>query len=409
MNDIRLIYYGEPGELRRHLLFTLNSVEQVPVADGREGLYICEKKFGTEDFRRLSLDPCAPEAENVLLCRYLSPEEISFIRENPRPLRYYVLAHRYLDLEHLRDAGIGSTQLWAICDYMNSPLFKDAATVRKALQTKNTLRLRSFRAVESGEEETARVAGLPLFVMFLLKVVLSPLNEVRRGLSLLKHSNLRIVSRLVELLYFLDFCVRAILFRALRESLRFIYYQLRFIIGLLRIAIIKCGYGIRHVLLMCGFKSFGVFVDGYQGLVRLKDLLLRLRNRLLDLVWYSWGYFFYYDLMKPALDFLRLRIWNFIRYRFGHFLYYSVGHFLYYRVGYYIYFVLIRGAGDFLKYRVRHWILMFLYRSYGAVYDAAMFLHRFSKNVLLYPVRKIYWFASFQYDKRLKKYFTRNA
>jgi hypothetical protein len=48
---------------------------------------------------------------------------------------------------------------------------------------------------------------------------------------------------------------------------------------------------------------------------------------------------------------------------------------------------------------------MAAFKVYGLAYDTAMLSYRFVKLVLLYPLRKVYWFTSFQYDKRIKKYF----
>lgn len=60
---------------------------------------------------------------------------------------------------------------------------------------------------------------------------------------------------------------------------------------------------------------------------------------------------------------------------------------------------------NFMKFTVRHFCLMAAYKTYGLVVDAVLFFHRIIKLHLMYPFFKTYWFLSFQYKKRIKKYF----
>ncbi|MEQ1723914.1 MAG: hypothetical protein ABL930_12120, partial [Pseudobdellovibrio sp.] len=166
------------------------------------------------------------------------------------------------------------------------------------------------------------------------------------------------------------FIFKAVVVKFAKIAVQQAYYKFHFILGLLRVLIIKCGFGIRHILLMCGFKSFGFFVDSFNFFVRLKNAVVNL---------------FIYTL------------WHFIFYQVGHYIFYRVGYFIFYRVGYYIF------------YNVRHAVYMTAFKTYGLVVDVSLASYKFFKLVLLYPLRKAYWFTSFQYNKRIKKYFKNDA
>jgi hypothetical protein len=60
---------------------------------------------------------------------------------------------------------------------------------------------------------------------------------------------------------------------------------------------------------------------------------------------------------------------------------------------------------NFLIFKIRHYFLMAIFKSYGLLYDLVMFTARVTKLYLLYPFFKVYWFTSFQYNKRIKKFF----
>lgn len=386
MNDISLVYYGSLENMGHTLLLLFNIVEQRPATSERSGLYCVEKKYGKEEYRPLSLDVTEPQSENILLYRFLSDEEINFIRHQSQKRRYYVLAHRHLDLEHIKEIGINYTQLWVICDYMQSPLFKNADFVKKSLNTKNLLRIKFEKTKNKSQlPESEPTSSVPVFVLYALKAMLSPAQEAKRITEYLKQSNIRILYRVAELIDFCHFLVQA---GIINQFVR-LYYLVRWIAGFIRVLLIKMGYGIRHLLLMSGFKSFGFFVDGYNFIVRCKDAILQV-------VWYRFCYYLYFDILKPAAE----KIWQLIVYL----LYYKLGHFLYYRIGYFLYFVVWCGIRDFFLYQVRHAVLMVLFKGYGLVYDIWMWIRRVTKLILLYPFFKIYWFISFQYNKRLKKY-----
>ena len=62
-------------------------------------------------------------------------------------------------------------------------------------------------------------------------------------------------------------------------------------------------------------------------------------------------------------------------------------------------------VANFFKFTVRHFFLMVAYKTYGFAVDLILLLHRIGKLYLMFPFYKIYWFATFQYKKRIKKYF----
>lgn len=389
--------------MQQNLLLLLDVIEERPLVRGRSGLYCIEKKYGKEEYRALSLEITDPESENVLLYRFLSDEEVQFIREHSSERKYYVLAHRFLDLGHIHETGIPYTQLWAICDYMNSPLLKSSEYVRESLNTKNLLRLQLEKPQKKAETDSTPSSPVPVLFLYLLKALLSPVQEAKRLLEYLKHSNVRILNHFAELIDFTRFLLGTLFVVAFYGRVVLpLYYRSRWFLGLMKVLLIKLGYALRHILLMSGFKSFGLFIDIYQLAVRAKDMFM-------GYMWYRGMYRIYYGLLVPAWDWLRLNI--------GHYLYYTVysgtrdlllyrvGHFLYYRIGYYLYYVVLLALRDFFRYRVRHGVLMLLYKSYGLSYDFLMWGHRFTKQVLLYPFFKIYWFSRFQYEKRIKKLF----
>lgn len=404
------MYYGQLQDMGQSLLLLLNVIEERPAMPGRSGLYCVEKKFGKEEFRPLSLDATDPQADNVLLYRFLSAEEIQCVRTHTSERKYYVLAHRFLDLGHIQDVGIRYTQLWAICDYLNSPLLKSSEFVKESLKTKNLLRLHVEKSKEKNEKTAQPSSSVPVLFLYLLKALLSPAQEAKRFFEFLKHSNIRVLNHFAELADFLHFLLRTLLVQILFTKILIpLYYGSRWSVGVARVIAIKIGYGIRHVLLMCGFKSFGFFIDTFERSVRFKNVLMQY-------LWYRGISRVYFDVLLPLYNWMRLRIGHYLYYRVGHwlyykafvgirdFLYYRVGHYLYYRVGYYIYYVVVRGLLDFFKYRIRHMVLMFAYKSYGVAYDIWMWTLRFTKLILLYPFFKIYWFCSFQYEKRIKRY-----
>ena len=77
--------------------------------------------------------------------------------------------------------------------------------------------------------------------------------------------------------------------------------------------------------------------------------------------------------------------------------------FFFYKVGYGYLLPAYYNFLNILRYKLRHWILMSYYNLYGFLYDCCTFSYRVFKLYLMYPIFKIYWFVSFQFNKRIRK------
>lgn len=166
-------------------------------------------------------------------------------------------------------------------------------------------------------------------------------------------------------------------------------------------------YVSRHILLMAVYKSYGVTYDLYTWINRQLILLVTSSQNGMRLFWYKICYPLYYvsrhlllmtiyksygviyDLYRLAergvllvisqvhqgRDFIKLQIWNTLWYRICCPLY----------------------------YRGRHLLLMTVYKIYGFFFDLGMMGFHIGKIYILFPIRKLYWFTKFQYEKRIRK------
>lgn len=334
------MFYGESTKVQNHLLFHLKLLKLLPATETRTGFYAIESRFGREIPRKISLDPLNQGAEAVLLYRYLSEEELLQLQA-AAPTVFYILPHKLFDRDYIKKTLLPRVpQAGFISDFSGTSFVHGFNLVKKEFKVGNILRLKSTGHQNNENESGSRGVQLPVLILFLLKIFMNPVNEIRRYSLLLKYSNLRILSRFLELFLAIDFVLNAVILKTLRQLLIRVWYSSNFILGLFRVALIKLGFGIRHVFLMSGFKSYGILVDVYYSVLRVGQFVL---------------------------------------------------YFLYYRV-------LLRG----LAY-LRHVVLISSFRFYGLFFDLCTFSYRFTKLVLLYPFFKIYWFMAFQYKKRIKK------
>lgn len=371
MTEASLVYYGNFEDVEKHLLSFLKVLKVEPPTQDYSGFYIKETKYGFVSLRRISLDLNETGVKDFLIYRYQSPEELKRLQAANPENKYYVLLHRYLDITYLRDnlQNVGD-QAFLMVDYASSSSIQNFHYARKNWNHQNFIKINLNKNENNQQIQTTEGFQLPVLLLFLAKGLFNPVNELKRYFILLKYSNLRILSRFIELLLFLDFIFK---FTFLQ-----IFYKGLHIAGEFKILLIKLGFLLRHILLMCGFKSFGIFVDIFNLLVRLKDYIINL---------------------------MVYRLWHFIFYKLVHFLYYKVGYFVYYRILYYFFVHIIYLNSISVYYFLRHIILMTTYKVYGFLYDTAMISFRIAKLYLLYPIRKLFWFCRFQYNKRIKKYF----
>ncbi|WP_041575142.1 hypothetical protein [Pseudobdellovibrio exovorus] len=451
MNESKLIFYGQEQDIRQHMLYVMNFVEVRPVEDNKSGFFIQENRYGQLDLKKIDVDyNFEQEVGAVLLYRYLSEAEKEKISSQDSLKRYYVLSHKHFDLSYLEELGIAATQTIILCGHLNSTALKDRQYISRQFKTKN-ISILKMPAIKTQKVKTKTV-GLPLIFLLFLKFFVNPINEAKGFFERVKHSNVRLVYRFFELLSFLGFVCKAIIWKYILIFLGGLWKTLNYGFVLVKIVAIKIAYGVRHLLLMMGFKSFGIFIDSYHAFVRVWDRFMdvfvykflyriyfnyifkgtlflyhQVLVKSINFIFYkiilgTWAFFkiyiwnfIFYKVFMNIWAFLKVYIWNFIFYKIimntwsylklhvWNFLYYKVGYFLYYRVFYYLYFVLITGAINFIKYDIRHFFLMCLYKGYGLIYDLSTFLYRITKLYLLYPIRKVYWFCNYQYNTRVKR------
>lgn len=439
MNESKLIFYGLEQDIRQHMLYIMNFVEVRPAEDGKSGFFIQENRYGQLDIKRIDVDShTSQETDAILLYRYLSEAEKKKISSQNALKKYYILSHKHFDLSYLESLGIAATQTVVLCGHLNSTALKDRQYIRRQFKT-NNISILKMPVIKAPKVKTNAIE-LPLIFLLFLKFFVNPINEAKGFFERVKHSNIRVVYHFFELLSFLGFVCKAIVWKYLLILLGSLWRILNSIFVLLKILAIKIAYGIRHLLLMMGFKSFGIFIDSYHAFIRMWD-------RFMDVFVYKFLYqiyfnyifkgalFIYHQVIMKSINFIfykiilsiwaffrgyvwvffKVYIWNFIFYKIimnifvflklhvWDFLYYKLGYFLYYRVFYYFYFVLVKGVINFVKYDVRHFFLMCLYKGYGVLYDLSTFLYRITKLYLLYPLRKLYWFCNYQYNTRVKR------
>jgi hypothetical protein len=397
VNEIRILFFGSVTEISSTLLYLLGVVEVRAESSSRKGFYLIETRFGQESIRPLSLDLTDFSAKDVLIYRYLSDDERTALQDDRHPRRFFVLLHNLFSLEYISGEikSQDHSRFNFLVDMSNNDLFKPFPYASRQLPSKNFYRIAKVKTTDKSEVKSGAGLHLPLFFLIILKFLINPINEIKRLAIITKHSNMRVLSRGLELVLFIDFVLRAIVFHTFRMLGLRLFYRSAFFAGIVKVVSIKGAYFFRHVVLMSGYKVFGVAVDGFNFLIRLKDAFVttvyyRFLHRLyfkMHALYFKTVHAFYHRYVKKVLSFLFYK---------GLLAAY--------------YWTLPRLNSVFLKlqitlrYKIPHYLTMGYYRTYGVVYDFAMFAYRFTKLILLYPVRKIYWFGRFQYEKRLKKF-----
>lgn len=130
---------------------------------------------------------------------------------------------------------------------------------------------------------------------------------------------------------------------------------------------------------------------------------------LSPLVFKTWGFFRYrlWGLIGYRVwNFLQFQVWGFLKYRVWGFFRYRIGGLIKYRIWNFIRYKI----GGFFQYKVwgflkgPAWIL-FRYKVWGFLRGPAWVVVRYRIPelilLILYPFRKIYWFSSYQFKKRI--------
>lgn len=373
------------------------------------GLFLVQNKYGrtfvnklkifSEDF--LFLNDHLNDDEDVqglLIHKYLNDEELKYIQikfeKNPS-FKLYIIAHYYYDFikvyeqcynyinnKNAIEVMVSSDRsdkniinIYNLTDYFKQNknillcvLRKDVTSVREQSGTKN---------------RTEFASKFPYFLLNFIKYLINPLNEFKKIPRVTKNIKYIYLNRIFELFSVFKYIL-------INTVVAFYFFNKK-ISGFFKICLIKIIFLIRHILLMSHFKTYGVVVDIYHATQR---TFIYSFNFCL----YSLLMPFYYKVLLKGFDILKSSVLKYHR-----FIYYLLLHKLYY-------LVLVKyGLRFFYKivlpilYRFRHILLMALFKTYGMMVDFAFFIHRFVTLILPYPLFKIYWFCSFQYNKRLKK------
>ncbi len=427
MNEISLIFYGDRREVEHHLLVQLNLLKVLPSIENRSGFYINESRFGRDSLKKISLDIESGDAETILIYRYLSEKELSTLKNAVSGKKYYILPHKMFDLIYIKSKIMNLLpQAYVVTDLSEGSSLRSGRLVKSRLAPKNIVNMKSVGANHKSGDGQKSGARLPVLLLFLFKIFINPISELRRLSILIKYSNLRWISRILELVFAIEFVVNAVVIKHAKLLLIHTYYKSNYLRGVLKVVVIRAGFAFRHLILMSGFKSYGFFVDKYYQVIKptQKFVIYRvayfLYYRVLYFLFFN-VFYFLYSQIRLALILFYYRVLYFLFFNVFYFLYsqirlalilfyYRVLYFLYnrirmglilfyYRVLYFLFYTIF----NFFRFQVRHFILISAFKIYGWMYDSALFLYRVTKLWLLYPVFKIYWFLAFQYKKRIKK------
>ncbi|MBC7465878.1 MAG: hypothetical protein H7256_07785 [Bdellovibrio sp.] len=304
--------------------------------------------------------------------------------------RVYYLCHNFLDIrsefEKLQNADIDLTRITflvtrygqvqslhsnkTVQDLIKGAIYNEIIFVNPYLKPKTT----------SLVESKSGMAINIFFIMRLFKIVLAPGYFFKRQIEILQVSNFVWFLRFHELFQFIYFIAAVSVFKMYGFGVDIFY--------LVRVGFIRALFGIRHLILMTGFKSFGIFVDGYQ-------IARSAFNLGIDA----------YNFTSSHIKIFFIRSLFFIRHLLLMTMYKTYG----FCVDIF-YFAKASGIQLFNLFRhliyhtstfIRHCLIMAAIRTFYFVKDTVILLwiHRY----LMYPFYKSYWFTSFQYRKRIKK------
>jgi hypothetical protein len=469
VNEVELVFYGQRDELESSVLQKIGVVHFRPPTDGLFGFFAVEKRYGSEIRKPLTSDILGDHSDaDWIIYRYLSLEEERAVRDNKLNKKIYVILHNYYSFQHLYEGLLkeNMNQYSLIVDRFN-PEIKSIHDINPVIKTKNYLNISKPKVVVKKEgEKTSFDFSLRVMLTALARILLNPINELNRYSILMRYSQARVLIRLLELISFILFLLTwcfhrglgltkvasikgwflarhvtlmsafkfygvavdtlAFLYRFFRLGvLTPVYYWLggflwKHLVGgvlfayrifklyiftpvyfglggwLLKNAGVPLSnfvkFSVRHLIVIAAAKFYGVFVDISLFLYRIIKLYF-LVPLFIDLTGWLWRRF------VPVLNFFKFNVRHILivvsakTYGFIYDLMMWCDRWIRLPVQ------------NFFKFTVRHFLLMMAFKTYGLVVDTLLFIHRISKLYLMYPLFKIYWFASFQYKKRIKKYF----
>lgn len=292
VNEISLLFYGQPEKLNSALLLNLNIIEFRNETLDRSGLYVLENKFGKEVERKLSLEFNTDDSD-WLVYRYLSDEDLLRLRSNGTGRKVYVLLQNYMTMDYFKThVPADSSSLQYIVG--QNELVKSMTSVAGQISDKNVMFVRNVKASSKPDSfETNR--KIPDFLAILLKLILNPVDELNIISKNLMHSNRRVLYRLIELLNF----IHVILYRGIGLQL---FWKSIATFGFFKVASIKTKFFLRHLLLMEFYKAWGFTVDGFNFLIRVKDkFILTVYYRTIHRFFYNFIHRFFYRVLHRAI------------------------------------------------------------------------------------------------------------
>ncbi|MFZ3229160.1 MAG: hypothetical protein WA160_03060 [Pseudobdellovibrio sp.] len=405
------------------------------------------------------------QARGFLYYCYFSKLDIQKIKEKlDKDLNYriYFVCHNFMDIKQefqkIIDVDMDISRItFLISNYGQISSLHSQKNIQSVLpETKYNefIIANTFKKIKISTKNNSESRFNLSFYFFIstAKFLLAPLQFLKMQLLIFKISRFVWLTRFNELIYFIVYLIKWVIFKLFGVFVDL--YQI------FRVGLIKMFYLIRHMFLMSGFKSFGVLIDLYQifrvGLIKffylirhmflmsgfksfgvLVDAFYFVRNIILKTISSS-RYLqvkvrsIYQILIINLYHWLRILLINlYFKFRhvllmsgfktygvsvdlyqivrvFGIKLFYRTKH-LFLMSGYKLFgfavntYHILRVIFIKLFYFSKHLLLMSGFKLFGLSVDTYNWIYDFSKNVLLFPVFKIYWFFNFQYKKRIKK------
>jgi len=327
VNEVTLLFYGQPEKLTSALLLNLNIIDFREETPEFKGLYILENKFGKTVTRKISLD-FEEGGGDWLIYRYLSEEESAKLKRENGERRIYVLLQNYMTIEYFRSQAFSHLEGSFFYIAGQGEGLKTLAAAAERMSTKNVLFVKTIR--KKAQENPAKNAStaVPDFMATFVKLLLNPVDEFSHVSKSLMHSNQRVLYRLFELFYFIHFVVVMSGTFFSRVLMVKIFWKSVSTIGVVKTSGIKLKFFIRHIFLMLFYKTWGVFVDTYTWAGRVKDrTILNVYYRAIHKIYYKVVHSMlhtmwlkvispaYYKVVRPFFIslFLKIEKWFFYR------------------------------------------------------------------------------------------------
>ncbi len=316
MNEISLLFYGWSSEVASPLLQKLNVLEVRAPTDDLNGYYVLENRFGKELLRKVNLDLDESSSDDWLIYKYLTEQDIESLKSVKGQRRIFVLLQNFINLDDIINLKLGEHSFVHFIVGRAEDHFRTPHFVTTELKTKNIFHIKKIKRNEAQKTKEANFSQVPWILLFFLKLLLNPVDELGRVSRALKYSNLRILSRFVEFLQFVHFVIKMFVVHVLKYSGIKLFWGFIHLGGVSRVSSIKLKYFIKHVFLMTIYKAWGLLVDTGQFLVRFKDWVVMT-------TYYKSLHFIYHKKLKPALTWLWTKVLVPVFYGWIHYFYHN--------------------------------------------------------------------------------------